>query len=294
MLWHQGQLDGALARFQQAVALRPDYVEAHYNLGNMLHEQGQLDRAVASFEQVIALQPDHAGAQMGLATCYLVAEDYRRGWPAYQRRGCMPKPDPRQNLPLWTGQPLVGRSLLLVAEQGLGDTIQFVRFARVFKARARGVVLAAQAALGRLLAAHPDVDELVPLGSAHEWPRCDFYLPLLSAPAALGTDTSTIPREVPYLWADPALSDAWRRELAEIDGLKIGIAWQGSRVYPWDRWRSLPLRPILRRWPACPACGWSVCNRVLERSRWPQSIFRFWTFPAAWTPWPAPSWTPRP
>ena len=102
-------------------------------------------------------------------------------------------------------------------------------------------MLAAQAALGRLLASHPDLDELFILGSAEELPRCDFYLPLLSAPGAFRTDASTIPCEVPYLSADPELTDRWRRELAGIDGFKIGIAWQGSRDYPSDRWRSIPL-----------------------------------------------------
>ena len=102
-------------------------------------------------------------------------------------------------------------------------------------------MLAAQTALGRLLASHPDLDELFILGSAEQLPRCDFYLPLLSAPVVLGTRASTIPCEVPYLWADPELTAQWGKELARIDGFKIGIAWQGSRDFAADRWRSIPL-----------------------------------------------------
>ena len=102
-------------------------------------------------------------------------------------------------------------------------------------------MLAAQPALGRLLASHPDLDELFILGSAEELPRCDFCLPLLSAAGALGTTVATIPCDVPYLWADPELTDRWRKELAGIDGFKIGIAWQGSRDFASDRWRSIPL-----------------------------------------------------
>ena len=111
------------------------------------------------------------------------------------------------------------------------------------------------------------MDELFILGSAQELPQCDFYLPLLSAPAALGTTASTIPCEVPYLSADPELTDRWRQELADIDGFKIGIVWQGSRdlspriVGVRFRW------PSLRRWPDCPACGWSACKKDLDRSR---------------------------
>jgi hypothetical protein len=136
---------------------------------------------------------------------------------------------------------LAGRSLLLLAEQGLGDTLHFIRYARLLKERGARVVLAAQAALGRLLAPHPDWDELFLLGSAEALPHCDFYLPLLSAPVALGTTASTIPCQVPYVWADPSLCAEWRRELAAVDGFRIGIAWQGSRDYLWDRWRSIPL-----------------------------------------------------
>ena len=100
----------------------------------------------------------------------------------------MPGLVPQHSLPRWTGEPLAGRSLLLLAEQGLGDTLHFVRYARLLKERGARVVLAAPAALGRLLASHPDVDELFILGSAEELPRCDFYLPLLSAPGAFGTE----------------------------------------------------------------------------------------------------------
>ena len=129
----------------------------------------------------------------------------------------------------------------MLAEQGLGDTLQFVRYARVLKERGARVVLACPAPLGRLLASFPEMDELFILGSAEELPRADFYLPLLSAPGVFRTDVSTIPCEVPYLWANPELTDRWRQELAEIDGFKIGIAWQGTRGFHSDHWRSIPL-----------------------------------------------------
>jgi hypothetical protein len=178
---------------------------------------------------------------LGLATCYLSKGDYERGWPEYEARLRRPGHLPAHNLRRWRGEPLAGRSLLLLAEQGLGDTIHFIRYARLLKERGARVVLAAPAALGRLLVGHPDWDELFILGSAEELPRCDFYLPLLSAPGALGTTVSTIPGDVPYLAADAALADQWRRELAAIEGFKIAIVWQGSRGYSLDRWRSIPL-----------------------------------------------------
>ena len=241
MLRRQGKLDKALARYQQALALRPNYAEVHYNRGFTLQEQGKLDEAVASYEQALALRPDYANALLARATCYLAEGDYERGWRTYEGRLRIPGFITQHNLPRWQGEPLAGRSLLLLAEQGLGDTVHFVRYARLLKKRGARLVLAAPAALGPLLANHPDLDELFILGSAGELPRCDFCLPLLSAPGAFLTTASTIPAEVPYLWADPELTDQWRRQLGEIAGYKIGILWQGSSHYPSDRLRSVPL-----------------------------------------------------
>ena len=144
-------------------------------------------------------------------------------------------------MPRWQGQPLAGRTLLLLGEPGLGDTLQFVRYARWFKARGARIVLAAQAVLGPLLASGPDWDELYLLGSRKPVPACDFYLPLMSAPLALLPHTAAIPREVPYLSASPKLIDRWKRELAGVEGLRIGIVWQGSTDYALDRWRSTAL-----------------------------------------------------
>ena len=240
-LRQQGKLDQALARHQQALALSPDLAEAHSNLGNVLLDLGKVDDAATHYKQALALRSDYADAQMGLAACYLIEEDYDRGWPAYEARLRIPGFVPRHSLRRWTGEPLAGCSLLLLSEQGLGDTLHFLRYARLLKQRGARVVLACEAALGRLLASHPDLDELFILGSAEELPPWDFYLPLLSAPGAFHTTASTIPGDVPYLSADPELTDKWRRELAGIDGFKIGIAWQGWRDFALDRWRSIPL-----------------------------------------------------
>ena len=181
--WARGNSTTPGPRFERALALRPDYAEAHSNLGNMLVAQGQLDEAVARYRQALALAADSAEAQMGLAICHLLQGDYERGWPLYEARLRLPVARPQPQLPRWQGQPLEGRSLLLMAEQGLGDTLQFMRYARALKARGARVVLAVQPALGRLLASGTDWDELFLLDSGQELPGCDFYLPLLSAPA---------------------------------------------------------------------------------------------------------------
>ena len=207
----------------------------------MLLNQLQLDEAKAQFERVLAVQPDFTEAECSLATCYLIDGDYRRGWAAYEARLRLRDVKPPQSIPRWTGQALEGRSLLLITEQGFGDTIQFVRYARVLKSLGARVALAAQPALGPLLASYRDLDELFLIGSSDEWPSSDFYLPLLSVPAALQACVSTIPCDVPYLSADPELTEKWRGELEKIDGFRIGIAWQGKPSYNADRWRSVPL-----------------------------------------------------
>ena len=240
-LWRQGKLDEAAAHHERALALRPRLVEAYNNLGNVLKGYGKLVEAAARYRQALAIRPDFTHAQLGLATCYLVEGDYERGWPAFESRLRIPGFVPQHPLPRWTGEPLAGRSVLLLGEQGLGDTIQFVRYARALKKLGARVVLACQAGLGRLLASYPDADELFLLGSDGQLPHCDYCLPLLSAPLAFRTDAATIPVEVPYLSADPELTAKWRAELAGVDGLRIGIVWQGSRGFDLDRQRSIPL-----------------------------------------------------
>ncbi len=145
-------------------------------------------------------------------------------------------------MPRWHGEPLVGRTLLLVAEQGLGDTLHFLRYAREFKSLGARVMLVCQPALVPLLSSYADVDELIARDVQRALPDCGYYLPLLSAPGALRTNARTIPGDAPYLAADSTLDTKWRQELTVVDGFKIGIAWQGSRDFPLDRWRSIPLQ----------------------------------------------------
>ena len=241
ILRSQGRLEEALACFEQATALRPNFAEAHCSLGNVLASLARLDEAEARFQQALALRPDLAEAEFGLAICWLTKGDYQRGWPAYEARRRLPSAKPLPPVPRWQGEPLSGRSLLLIAEQGLGDTFQFVRFVRLLKTRGARVVLAAQPAAVPLLKSYPDMDELVILGSEEPLPPADYCLPLLSLPGVLRTDTASIPAEIPYLRANPELAERWRQELSRIDGFKIGIAWHGHCESSGYRTRSTPL-----------------------------------------------------
>jgi tetratricopeptide (TPR) repeat protein len=235
-----GKLEQAVACYRRALELRPDYAEARSNLGNALKDQGQLDEAAACFEAALRLRPDHAEAHWNRALLWLLRGDFARGWPEYEWRwtqpGFTPRPFPQ---PLWDGGPLAGRAVLLWAEQGLGDTLHFVRYAALAKARGGRVIVECQPALRRLLAGAAGVDQLVAQGEP--LPPFDVQAPLLSLPGIFGTAADTIPANVPYLQAKPERVEHWRRELAGLGGLKVGIAWQGNPAFRGDRQRSVPL-----------------------------------------------------
>ena len=148
---------------------------------------------------------------------------------------------PLRNAPQWDGSPLAGRTLLLEAEQGLGDTIQFVRYAAEIKRRGHEgqIILAAQTVLQTLLAGVAGVDLLV--NKDQPRPEFDVWTPLLSLPGTLGNTPTDVPADVPYLQAPPESIERWRGRLAGLQGLKIGIAWQGSLTNGNDRRRSVPL-----------------------------------------------------
>jgi hypothetical protein len=141
--------------------------------------------------------------------------------------------------PAWDGSPLAGKTILLHSEQGLGDTLQFVRYAPFVKAQGATVVLACAAPLIPLLSRCPGIDRVVARDG--EMPPCDTHSPLLNLPSRFRTTLETIPSQIPYLFADERLVEAWRRKLAGIAGFKIGIAWQGSMQHPFDRFRSISL-----------------------------------------------------
>ncbi len=245
-LLQQGRLEGAVACFREAVRLRPDHVEAHNSLGYALRGLGRYAEAEAGFDRALQLRPDHAGAHANRALLRLLLGDYERGWPEYEwRLQCGDITPPPFRKPVWDGGPLLGRTILLHTEQGLGDTIQFARFAPLVKARGGTVLLACPPKLVPLLSGLAGVDRVVP--KAHPLPEFQVHAPLPSLPGILKVhDAAAIPRQVPYLRADPALVAHWRQELKAYPGFKVGIAWRGSPSYREDRWRSIPLAQFAR------------------------------------------------
>jgi tetratricopeptide (TPR) repeat protein len=242
MLYEQGKLDKAIAGYSQAITLKPDFVDAHSNLGNALRKQGKVEEAIAACRQAIAIQPDFPAAHLNLSLALLLKGDFSEGWREYEWRWRGGTSDliPRKFLqPRWQGEDLTGKTLLLHAEQGLGDTLQFARFAPVMANRAAKIILAVQPPLVRLLseAQWPNVT----VNNGAELSGFDVELPLMSLPAVLGMTEATIPADVPYLAADAQRVEHWRERLPK-DGFKIGIVWQGRPEAKVDPARSFPLR----------------------------------------------------
>jgi len=224
--------------YQRGLALDPGAVWAHSNLGLALQAQNRLAEAIASFERAIVLDPGYASAHWNLSMARLLGGDFERGWQDYDWRWQTPDNPPRSlPQPEWQGEPLVGETVFLYAEQGLGDTLQFVRYASVVAARGAKVVLEVQPELRRLLADLAGVDVLIARGEP--LPPFDRQLPLLSLPRVCGTRLDTVPAAVPYLAAEPQLAAAWHERLAALTGVRVGLVWAGSTIHPNDRNRSL-------------------------------------------------------
>ena len=180
----QGDLEEAEACFRAALALQPRYVDAHNNLGNTFRVQGNFDAAAGCFHQAVRLQPDHVPSHLSLAFLWLQTGDFKRGWRELEWRWKSPDyPLPTFRQPLWDGAPLNGRSILLYADQGFGDTLQFIRYALLVQQRGGRVTVACQRALVRILARSPGVDRSIARDAP--LPECDVYAPLMSLPRIL-------------------------------------------------------------------------------------------------------------
>jgi tetratricopeptide (TPR) repeat protein len=234
-----GRYAEALAANEAALAAAPEHSGALLNRGRALAQLNRLDAAIASYEALIARHKDHADAHSNLALTLLTHGDYRRGFAEYEwrwRRTGMPVPKNRGRL--WLGEfPLARKTILLHAEQGLGDTIQFVRYVPWLVAAGASVVLEVPAELKTLMAGFDGAATVIARGEAP--PPFDVHCPLGSLPLALQTDLATVPAQIPYLAADATRLAKWS---AHIDGLprpRVAIAWSGNASHDNDRNRSI-------------------------------------------------------
>jgi tetratricopeptide (TPR) repeat protein len=240
VLRDSGQYAEAMACFHQALAIQPDLAEAHNNLGTTLQAQGRLTEAVVCYEHALRCDPLAADAHFNLGTHRLRQGDLEGGFAEYEWRWKFKKFSNRQfSEPRWDGSRLEGRAILLHAEQGLGDTLQFVRHAADVKSRGGTVLVECQAPLLKILAGCAGIDRLIAAGSP--LPNFDVQAPLLSLPGILKLPLEAMSRGA-YMFANPALVESWRAVLAGTSGFRVGICWQGNPKFLFDRQRSFSLR----------------------------------------------------
>jgi tetratricopeptide (TPR) repeat protein len=248
----QGKLAEAVACYEHVLSKDPRNAEAHNNMGIAYKDQGQLQKAEDSFARSLALDANQKIALWNRGLLRLSQGDFARGWTDYEYRWAQPGTVPRVfQQPRWDGSALTGKTILIYAEQGLGDTIQFIRYLPMVKQRGGTVVFECQPSLFKLLNGVQGVDQLVRAGET--LPPFDVQIPLLSLPGLFGATLTNIPAEVPYLHADPKLREHYQEILRRTARRKpagdtheserdftIGIVWQGSLTQLGDR-RSLPL-----------------------------------------------------
>jgi Flp pilus assembly protein TadD len=279
------EFDDATACIQESLRLRPESHEAHDNLGATLARQGKLDEALACYSRALKLQPYYAESHRNRAFIWLARGDFERGWPEFEwRLACRRHVGANPDCPRWTGEDLKGRSILLHAEQGLGDTIQFIRFVDGIRQRNAGqVIVICPKPLVRLIARFPGIDFLTEEGNPV--PPFDVHASLWSLPAILGTTLANLPAPRAYLSVGDELRGIWRARLTralaagdlndlarfwegELAGgpmvpaartqprppgitkpdfghaVKVGIVWQGNPKHRTDRLRSFRLQQL--------------------------------------------------
>jgi Flp pilus assembly protein TadD len=259
-----GHFEEALEHLSEAVRRQPDSPDTLQNLGMTLGRLGKWPEALAYYDRALALRPDYAEVHRNRAYGWLYVGDFERGWAEHEwRLVCRRHVGCQIDRPRWQGEELGGRPIILHSEQGLGDTLLFIRYAAMVKERGGLVFVLAHTPLLRIVARCAGVDMAFDGTTAS--PNCHVHAPLLSLPAILRTTLDTVPADVPYLLTEPHVVERWRQALAAELAVRaaahsgspggatagpgnrpllVGVAWQGSPKNPMDHWRSFPLEKL--------------------------------------------------
>ena len=235
--------DEAIAHLKRAIQLDPADYRAHCNLGNAFVALNDLDHALEAYEEALKLNDELSDVRYNIALVHLLQGDYEKGWEGYDARlesdrhqAALTFEEPR-----WRkGQPLAGKRILIHAEQGIGDTLQFLRYVPLLVERGAIPVLLVQSPLKALVEAQPNSPEVV--DSSAGLPPVDLQCPLLSLPHEFSTRLETIPSHHPTLVAPAEKLALWRKVFSRAPGLKVGLVWAGNPKHQYDHNRSIPLR----------------------------------------------------
>jgi tetratricopeptide (TPR) repeat protein len=277
VLHAQGRIKEAAAEFEKLVQVRPGYAEGWTNLGSARDAQGRPDDAIACYSRALLLAPDHAKARLYRALDLLLLGKFVVGFAEMEARWRAFEQGWRaQAKPVWDGAPLEGKTILLFTEQGLGDAIQFARYAPLVAARGGRVILECAPGLASLMSSVDGVVEVVTTES--DLPDFDVQAALMSLPMIFGTTPGTIPSRTPYLRAERERVEFWRRDLGPARGLRVGLAWAGNPQHVNDRQRSIDLKRMgdLRLVPGVEwhslQIGEKARAQVEESDGWLQSL----------------------
>jgi tetratricopeptide (TPR) repeat protein len=243
-----GRPDQALPWIERALAIRPDFIEALNNKAFALTEMHRFDEARATYRQSRAINPDHAETEWSLALLDMLLGHFESGWPGREARFRLPELPvsyPKFDKPQWFGnEALDGKTILLFADEGLGDSIQFARYVPMVAARGARVILAVEEAVRPLLSGISGAAQCQ--AKSNPLPAFDLYCPLSSLPLAFRTRLDSIPAGIPYLPAPPdARVRAWADRLGPHDRLRVGLVWSGNPRHVNDRKRSIPLLTLI-------------------------------------------------
>jgi tetratricopeptide (TPR) repeat protein len=248
------RLDAALESFDRAIQIKPDLGAAYTNRGTVRLRQNQVEAAICDFDAAIAIDPSSAKAHFARAMALLLKGDFSRGWLDYEWRwkegdGALLQKSSTFLQPRWLGgESLAGKTILLHAEQGLGDTIQFCRYVKQVATLGARVILQVPRSLATLLAGLEGVAELVAEGTA--LPPFDCYSPLLSLPLALKTTLASVPAQVPYLRSSSIRKRYWNERLGERLKPRVGLVWSGGhrpgqpKLWSTNDRRNIPLAKL--------------------------------------------------
>lgn len=239
----------ALICYDEALSRNPQHAETFSNRAIAQHYSGRLEESEASYRQSLFLKPDKADAHFGLAAVLLSRGLYEEGWAEYEWRRQMKECGPLRSFPqpLWDGTPAPDKTLFLFAEQGFGDTIQFIRFLKLARSMVGAVVVEVQPGLRRMIKAA--VGDATVIGQGEALPPFDLYAPLMSLPHLLKLSEFELGMSGAYLEAEPELVEFWAERLGNKPGLRVGLQWQGNPKGSVDKGRSIPLKqlePLLR------------------------------------------------
>jgi len=236
----QGQLDEAITCYQKALQLNPNYAEAYNNLGLALQEKGQLDEAITCYQKAIQHYPNFAEAHWNMALALLLSGNFKQGWEKFEWRWeCISSKRTFSQL-LWNGSNIAGGTILLHAEQGFGDTIQFIRYAPLVAQHGAKVIVECQEELTSLIKNVEGVQQVIAYGE--RLPDFDIHCPLLSLPLVFGTTLESIPSKIPYITVDSMLVQKWGEKVQHDNSkLRIGLAWDVAHREDKLHLRSCPL-----------------------------------------------------